>query len=89
MATNENESKEQEKTIRLMTETLKKLQHKNKATEAKNQMVIQMMTKLREKHKELEKKVKKERKIVAIATLWKVVRKMQEAMENQMTKYYD
>ena len=72
-----------------MTETLKKLQHKNKATEAKNQMVIQMMTKLREKHKELEKKVKKERKIVAIATLWKVVRKTQEATENQITKCYD
>jgi len=28
-----------------------------------------MMTKLREEHEELEKKVKKERKIVAIATL--------------------
>jgi len=46
-----------------------------------------MITKLREKHKELKKKVKKERKIVAITTLWKVVRKIQEATENQMTKY--
>jgi len=40
VTTNKNESKEQEKTIRLIMETLKKLQHKNKATEAKNQMVI-------------------------------------------------
>jgi len=48
-----------------------------------------MMTKLREKHEELEKKVKKERRIVAIATLWEVVRKTQEATENQMTKCYD
>ena len=47
------------------------------------------MTKLREKHEELEKKVKEERRIVAITTLWEVVRKMQEAMENQMTKCYD
>jgi len=45
-------------------------------------MVIQMMTKLREKHKELEKKVKEERRIVAITTLWEVVRKMQKTMEN-------
>jgi len=89
VTTNKDESKEQEKTIRLIMETLKKLQCENKAIEAKNQMAIQMMTKVREEHKELEKKVKEERRIVAIATLWKVVRKMQEAMENQMTKYYD
>jgi len=89
VTTNKDESKEQEETIRLMMETLKKLQHENKATEAKNQMAIQMMTKLREEHEELEKKVKEERRIVAIATLWEVVRKMQEATENQMTKCYD
>jgi len=40
VTTNEDESKEQEETIRLMTETLKKLQHENEATEAKNQMAI-------------------------------------------------
>ena len=89
VTTNEDESKEQEETIRLMTETLKKLQHENEATEAKNQMAIQMMTKLREEHEELEKKVREERRIVAIATLWEVVRKTQEATENQMTKCYD
>jgi len=48
-----------------------------------------MMTKLREEYEELEKKVKEERRIVAIATLWEVVRKTQKATENQMTKCYD
>jgi len=40
VTTNEDESKEQKEMIRLMTETLKKLQHENEATEAKNQMAI-------------------------------------------------
>jgi len=47
------------------------------------------MTKLRKKHKELEKKVKKERKIVAITTLWEVVREFRscdEKMQNQWVK---
>ena len=48
-----------------------------------------MITKLRKKHKELEKKVKEERRIVAITTLWEVVRKTQKATENQITKCYD
>jgi len=33
---NKDKSKEQKEMIKLMTETLKKLQHDNKATEAKN-----------------------------------------------------
>jgi len=41
------------------------------------------------KHKKLTKKVKEERRIVAITTLWKVVRKTQEATENQISKCYD
>jgi len=68
---------------------LKKLQHKNKATKTKNQMVIQIITKLRGKHEELEIKVKEKRRIVTIATLWKVVKKTQKGMKNQITKYYD
>jgi len=40
VTTNEDESKEQEEMIRLITETLKKLQCENEAIEAKNQMAI-------------------------------------------------
>jgi len=45
------------------------------------------MTKLREEHKKLKKKVKEERKIVTITTLWEVVKKTQKVIKNQITKY--
>jgi len=46
-----------------------------------------MITK--EKYKKLKKKVKEEKRIVVITTLWKVVKKTQKVIKNQITKCYN